>query len=86
MANKVGDQVLLRGFKHAVRLTAVADYPETIVMYGDKSDESTWKATDASEIVVNYHEGARARGSLEKALEESAKGETVDLGDFSQYA
>jgi hypothetical protein len=42
--------------------------------------------TDQSEITHNYHEAARTRASLEKALEQSAAGDVEYLGDFSQYA
>jgi hypothetical protein len=76
-----GDLCTFRDVTGEHKLTGIA--PDGVVQYEVNGKIYT---TDASEITHNYHEAARTRASLEKALEESAKGETEYLGDFSQYA
>jgi hypothetical protein len=79
--HKTGDICTFRDVTGEHRLTGVSN--DGIVQYEVGGKIYT---TDQSEIVHNYHEAARTRASLEKALEESAAGDVEYLGDFSQYA
>lgn len=79
--NRTGDLCTFRDVTGEHRLTGAGD--DGVVQY---EVNGVIRTTDESEIVHNYNAAVRTRGSLEKALEQSAKGETVSLGDFSQYA
>ena len=79
--NKTGDLCTFRDVTGEHKLTGVAG--DGVVQY---EVNGVIRTTDESEITHNYHAAARTRASLDKGLEQSAKGETVSLGDFSQYA
>jgi hypothetical protein len=79
--HKTGDKCTFRGVTGEHRLTGVSN--DGIVQYevGDKI-----YTTDESEITHNFHASARTRASLAEGLKQSAEGDVVSLGDFSQYA
>lgn len=81
MVVKTGDKVTFRDVSGEHRLTGVSN--DGIVQYEVDGEIRT---TDSSEITHNYNESARTRASLEKALEQSAAGDTVSLGSFAKYA
>lgn len=80
MVANTGDKVTFRDVSGEHRLTGVAN--DGVVQYEVNGELRT---TDVSEITRNFNESARTRASLEKALDESANGDTVSLGSFSQY-
>jgi hypothetical protein len=97
MANKTGDRVTFRGSHNEYRL--IGSSPITgIVQYKDGDKIVT---TSDTEIAYNYTEAARLRAdrgidnaevldahlaeSLQRGLEQSAKGETESMGSFVKY-